>query len=128
YINRGDSGALIVGGGTPDLSHNKISYSTYGARVNVQGWADNVATSGYGDWQIFGNDMNQQYTMFSGTSSATPIVAGCVAVLQSYYFSLTGEYLSPLEMRSLLVATGIPQGSGGPIGPLPNMEAAIAGI
>ncbi len=128
YINRGDSGALIVGGGTPNLAHNKISYSTYGSRVNVQGWAEGVATSGYGDWQIFGNDINQQYTMFSGTSSATPIVAGCVVVLQSYYFSLTGEYLSPMEMRSLLVATGIPQGSGGPIGPLPNMETAIAAI
>lgn len=128
YMNRGDSGAIIVGAGTPDLGHNKISYSTYGNRVNVQGWGSGVRSSGYGDFaQIFG-DFNQRYTNFSGTSSATPIVASCAIVLQSYFHAQTGNYLTPVQMREILISTGIAQGSGGHIGPLPNMQAAIGAV
>lgn len=126
YMSRGNSGAIIVGAGTSNTIHAKMNFSTYGARVDVQGWGTNVISSGYGDWLAVGSDFNQNYTMFSGTSSATPIVASCAIVLQSYYQSLTGNYLTPAQMRNILVDTGIPQGAGGHIGPLPNMEPAIA--
>lgn len=130
FMARGNSGAIIVGGGTDNLAHNRISYSTYGSRVDVQGWANNVRTCGTGDLIMIGGDFNQGYTNFSGTSSATPIVASCVVVLQSYYRSLTGNYMTPQAMRQLLQTTGIPQGTGvaGNIGPLPNMQAAILQI
>lgn len=130
YMNLGNSGAIIVGAGTANLLHNRISYSTYGTRVDVQGWGENVLTSGYGDAYIIGNDFNQQYTNFAGTSSATAMVAGCVAVLQSYNFSLTGSYLSGPQMRAILKDTGIPQGdvASGNIGPLPNVQAAMQTI
>jgi len=130
YMSRGDSGAIIVGGGRANLTHNRISYSTYGSRVDVQGWSENVFACGYGDVFQIGGDFNQGYTNFSGTSSATPIVAACVIVLQSYYFGLTGTYMTPSAMRNLLKTTGIPQGTGvvGNIGPLPDMQAAIQRI
>lgn len=130
YMARGDSGAIIVGGGLANTSHDRISYSTYGSRVDVQGWAQNVFACGYGDLIQIGGDFNQGYTNFSGTSSATPMVAACVIVLQSYYFGLTGTYMTPSVMRNLLKTTGIPQGTGvmGNIGPLPNMQAAIQQI
>lgn len=126
YMNKGNSGAIIVGAGTPDILHDKLWFSTFGSRVNLQGWGLSVLSSGYGGFATIGGDFNQQYTLFSGTSSATPIVASCVAVLQSYYHSLTGEYLNSAQMIDILQTTGIPQGSGGNIGPLPNMQAAIA--
>lgn len=128
YMNKGNSGAIIVGAGTPNVFHNKMWFSTYGSRVNLQGWGENVLSSGYGDYVTIGGDFNQQYTMFSGTSSATPVVASCVVVLQSYYHSLTGEYLNSAEMIDVLQTTGISQGTGvlGNIGPLPNMQSAIA--
>lgn len=125
YMNRGDSGAIIVGGGTANLQHNKIWYSTFGSRVDVQGWAESVHATGYGDFATFGGDYNQEYTVFSGTSSATPLVAGCVVALQQYHFEQTGTFMLPQDIRSLLIETGIPQGTGGHIGPLPNMETAI---
>lgn len=135
YMEYGDSGAIIVGGGTPDIAHNKVSYSTYGNRVNLQGWAEKVwSISKHGhDYPagtctvtIFGEDDNQAYTScFRGTSSATPIVASCAAVLQGYYHSQTQDYLTPLQIRDLLISTGISQGSGGHIGPLPDMKAAM---
>ncbi|RZJ28823.1 MAG: hypothetical protein EOO48_09005 [Flavobacterium sp.] len=129
YNERGDSGAIIVGAGTPDLFHNRVYYSTYGARVDVHGWSDNVFASGtYINNQSIGNDFNQNYCTFAGTSSATAIVSGCVVALQQYYFDQTGGYLLPQELRTLLKETGIAQGSGGNIGPLPNMEAAILAL
>lgn len=130
YMARGNSGAIIVGGGTDNLAHNRISYSTYGSRVDVQGWANNVRACGTGDLIMIGGDFNQGYTNFSGTSSATPMVASCVVVLQSYYHSLTGLYLTGPQMRQLLQQTGIPQGTGvaGNIGPFPDMQAAILQI
>ena len=79
------------------------------------------------DGILIGSDFNQSYVTFSGTSSATPIIASCAAVLQSYYFSLTNAYLSPQELRTIMQETGIVQGIGvvGNIGPIPNMQAAV---
>ncbi|MES2864713.1 MAG: S8/S53 family peptidase [Bacteroidota bacterium] len=131
YMNRGNSGAILVGAGTSDINHEKLSFSNYGSRVDVQGWGQNVFTCGfYGSYFTIGGDLNQSYTNFAGTSSATPMVAGCAIVLQSYYHSLTGNYLTPLEMKNLLINTGISQGISvsGHIGPLPNMQNAINAI
>lgn len=130
YMQRGDSGAIIVGAGTNDSTRQRLSFSTYGSKVNLQGWGQGVFTSGYGDLLQVGGDFNQSYTNFSGTSSATPIVASCVAVLQSYYHALTGEYLTGVQMRDLLVETGKQQSNiwQGYIGPLPDMEAAITEV
>lgn len=127
YRNRGNSGAIIVGAGTADVHHNRVSFSSYGNRVDLQGWGYNVLSSGYGDAFQIGGDFNQYYTNFSGTSSATPIVASCVAVLMSYYHGLTGEYMTNTQIKTILRETGIDQGTGvaGNIGPLPNMEMAV---
>lgn len=128
FMNRGNSGAIIVGAGTPNTAHNKMSFSTYGTRVDVQAWGGSVRTTGYGDYSQIGGDFNQNYTNFSGTSSATPIVTACVVALQSYYYSQASSYMTPSEMKQLLIDTGIAQGTGGHIGPIPNMQAAIEEI
>lgn len=134
YLNRGNSGAILVGAGTPDLNHNRFLSqnwgSTYGSRIDVQGWAQNIYACGYGDVLMVGGDFNQGYTNFSGTSGATPLVASCAIVLQSYYHTLTGNYLTGPELRNVLKETGIAQGTAvaGNIGPIPNMEAAIQRI
>ncbi|OIQ21067.1 MAG: hypothetical protein BM557_04740 [Flavobacterium sp. MedPE-SWcel] len=128
YMNRGDSGAIIVGAGSPDVNHDRMYFSTYGSRVDVQGWGYNVITTGYGDLYAIGGDFNQYYTSFSGTSSATPIVASCAAVLQSYYHTQNGGYLTSQQLRDVLKETGVSQGVASiiePIGPIPNMEMAL---
>ena len=55
------------------------------------------------------------------------MIAGVVAAFQSYAVLKLGRYLAPREMRTILISTGIPQGTGttGHIGPLPNLRAAI---
>jgi hypothetical protein len=129
YMSWGDSGAIIVGAGTSNTGHHRLSFSTYGSRVNVQGWGQNVFTLGYGNYVEHGGDKNQRYThVFSGTSSASPIIAAAAAALQSVAIRELGYHLWPHEIRQLLIDTGIPQGSGGHIGPFPNTVAAIEAI
>jgi hypothetical protein len=126
YRDRGDSGAILVGAGTANLAHDRLGFSTFGSRVNVQAWGHVVFTLGYGNFAQYGGDKNQRYTnSFSGTSSASGLVAGAVTVIQSEAIEHLGSPLGPLEMRQLLIATGIPQGSGGHIGPALNVTAAI---
>ncbi len=127
YRDRGDSGAIIVGAGT--RTRAKTDYSTYGSRVNLQGWGDwSVATLGYGDLQTYADDPNQKYSgNFSGTSSASPMVTAVVAAVESVTRLALGRPLSPVEMRQLLVLTGKAQtgDTSKRIGPLPDVAAAL---
>ncbi len=127
YRARGDSGAIIVGAGTANMAHSRLSFSTYGARVNVQGWGESVFTLGYGSFAQYGGDTHQAYTSsFNGTSSASPFVAGTCVAIQSYALAQAGVVLSPTALRDLLIATGIPQGGGaGHIGPLVDLRGAL---
>ena len=83
-----DSGAIIVGAGGARGTSSRIAhgFSNFGDRVDLQGWGDSVATLGTGDGtpplRANGDDARQWYTRgFSGTSSATPIVAGAAAAV-----------------------------------------------
>jgi len=129
YRNRGDSGAILVGAGSNNVSHNKLSFSTYGARVDVQGWGAGVFTLGYGTYAEYGGDPNQRYTnSFSGTSSASPFVASACLLIQEHAMDVLGAPLSPLELRDLLIATGRPQGTGGHIGPFVYLPDALPAV
>ena len=101
-----DSQAIIVGAGS-STDRTKLSFSSYGSRVDVQGWGENVTTTGYGDAYNPTNDVRRYYTKsFNGTSSATPIVAGTVLVIQGVRKACGLPPATPLEMRDLLVRTG----------------------
>ncbi|MEM8710174.1 MAG: S8 family serine peptidase, partial [Planctomycetota bacterium] len=118
-----DSGSVMVGASNGS-SLNTASFSNFGSRVDAHGWGFQVTTAGYGDLQ--GGPETEEYTaQFSGTSSATPIVTGAGMILASIHESAYGTHLEPLALREALVATGTPQGSGGLIGPRPNLRAAI---
>jgi len=106
-FNRGvrDSGAIIVGAGAPAVDSNprsRLSFSDYGDRVDVQGWGSGVATTGYGDLFAPGGDPTRAYTEnFSGTSSASPIVAGAVASIQGIAKDRFGVPLLPFYIREV---------------------------
>jgi hypothetical protein len=97
----------------------------------VQGWGDrNVVTTGFGNlFEPAPTDERQLYTdTFSGTSSAAPMVVGAVLAIQGALRAAGEPLLDPTAMRDLLVSTGLAQGTGGHIGPLPNVPAAFAAL
>src|SRR4029079_1307540 len=125
-----DSYAIIVGAGS-STDHSRLGFSSYGSRVDVQGWGEKVTTTGYGD-AFNPGDIRQRYTkVFSGTSSATPIVAGAVLDIEGILKGCPGaQLLTPAIMRQTLVDTGTPQPSpeNGHIGPLPHIKPAVQAI
>lgn len=122
-----DSGAIIVGAGA-SLLHSRLLFSTYGSRVNVQGWGELVTTTGYGDAGLGDpSDLRQRYTdNFGGTSSASPTVVGAILAIQGVLKENAADPLAPYQMRQLLIDSGTAQTGIDHIGPLPNVPAALA--
>ncbi|QAV22777.1 S8 family peptidase [Proteus hauseri] len=123
YRKRNDNCSIRVGAGSP-YTLNRLPFSTYGSPIHVQAWGEEVTTAGYGD--LFHSDENHTYTAnFSGTSSASALVAGAAAIIQSWYKNKTQNVLSPIQMRNLLIKTGTFPLLKDNIGPLPNVNNAI---
>ncbi len=134
------SGAIIVGAGAPPpgthgrsygADRSRLDFSNYGSRVDVQGWGREVTTTGYGDLQG-GSNENLWYTdVFSGTSSASPIIVGTVGCMQGALRAANKPLLTPATARNILRTTGSPQQDepGRPatqrIGNRPNLRQAL---
>lgn len=107
-LKQRDSGCIMVGAVDP-MTKERLSFSNYGSRLDVAAYGKGVVTTGYGDLFMYGP--SRKYTArFSGTSSATPIVAGAVAVVSSIAKE-NNRTISPKAMRAALRTTGIKQGS-----------------
>jgi hypothetical protein len=130
-----DSGAILVGGGASPFSHLEprtwyVDGSSYGSRVDLQGWYDGIATATTGHYLpdlFFPDDDDQAYTSaFGGTSGASPMVAACVAIANSIAIHARGQPWDPWELREALRNTGTPQPAADaaehPIGPQPDMR------
>ena len=134
FLPENDSGAIIVGGGlTPSHlaeDRTRSASSNYGSAVELHSWSTRVATLGFGTLYS-AEGINVFYaSSFSGTSSATALVGGAAAQLQSVYKTVRGGPLSPAEVRGALRATGLPQQDGvypasQTIGPRPNVAGAV---
>lgn len=141
-----DSGAILVGAGAPPPGthgrnhgpdRSRLGFSNFGANVDAQGWGREVTTTGgradsQGDLQG-GPSEDAWYTdLFSGTSSASPIVVGAVGCLQGILRATGASPLTAGAARTLLRATGSPQqdAPGRPrtqrIGNRPDLRAMVA--
>ena len=128
-----DSGAILVGAGAPPSGHgedrSRLGFSNFGRRVDCQGWGRGVVTAGYGEYYRdaqFPSDEDFWYTRtFSGTSSASPMVAGAIACLQGIAMARS-RLLSPAAIRDALRRCGSPQ-TGAPqnIGRRPDLASLI---
>lgn len=96
-----DSGAVIVAAASSNTPHVKMNYSNYGKRVNCYAWGENVTTAGSLPLSS-GFAINTYTGSFSGTSSASAIIAGVAIAIQSIEEANYNKRLSPGEMRYLL--------------------------
>jgi subtilisin family serine protease len=133
YSRQNDSGALMIGAGSSQLA--ALGFSNRGQRIDVHAPGNGVVSAGYGpDIRTQGcgvfeiDDPRQYYTAcFGGTSSASAIVSGGIALLQSALLEQDLPLLDPEELRRVLVRTGTPQTQAnvGRIGPRPDLLAAL---
>lgn len=127
-----DTGVIRVGGGASSFSPipRDRAGSDFGSLVLVQGWSEDIVTTGgvpYTDLYFPDEDPRQAYTAtFGGTSGASAMVAGVVAVVQSVSIAARGEPLSPADVRVILVESGMsaPEGSD-PVGTLPDLRRVL---
>ncbi len=135
-MGKPNSGAVIVGAGSACSAplRSRLYFSNYGTRVDMQGYGECVVTTGYGGLESSSTPNGYYTSNFSGTSSASPIVASAIASLSSAQKTLhPGTILTPAQIRNVLVQTGTPQDFSigtlaGKIGPLPNLKAALATV
>jgi len=129
------SNAIMVGAGAPPSGaygqdRSRLAFSNFGRRIDCQGWGRGVVSAGYGDlFHLSGvpNDEDNWYTStFSGTSSASPMVAGVAACVQGIA-RRHGTLLGAAALRAALRATGSPQlpDDGERIGSRPDLRQLI---
>ena len=131
-----DSGAIMVGGGAwPGSGFPERSWltggSSFGSRVDLQGWYGGIATTAYDPSldpycsypDLFFADVDQAYTSgFGGTSGASPMVAAAASVANGVRLATRGVPWDPMDLRAALIETGTPQQGSENIGPQVNMR------
>jgi hypothetical protein len=120
-----DSGAIIVGASQAH-SGRPMCFSNFGSAIDLQGWGEAVATTGFGELYHLGSENSYYGDRFGGTSSAAAMVAGVAADLQSAAVAICSKRLLPDAILTLLRSTGMSTQSGPRyIGIRPDLSAAI---
>ncbi|MEO6680110.1 MAG: S8 family serine peptidase, partial [Pseudomonas sp.] len=116
----GDSGGTLVGC-CYSSTGDRHAYSNYGHYTSwFNSWGENVTTTGYSSLQDRG--INASYSnSYSGTSSATPLCAAAMAVIQGYAMLEMERYYPPLVFREAARYYGYDEGAEGGIGYRPNV-------
>ncbi|MHA6195011.1 S8 family serine peptidase [Pseudomonas wadenswilerensis] len=125
--DHGYCGGYLVGA-CSSSNGNRLYFSNYGQDTLFNGWGENVATTGYGSLFYPDKDNNRSYTRtYNGTSSATPVVAGALALMQGF-----GRYRYGLNLAEyvpwIVIDTGDGQGAAQGIGYRPLVLQAIDSI
>ncbi|WP_194792185.1 S8 family serine peptidase [Pseudomonas sp. UFMG81] len=133
FDNHGDAGAIVVGAcesrdGTPSAFSNY----NYPHRM-LNAWGDEVVTLGAvvdRDLQDLSGTDRDYTDYYSGTSAATPMVAGALSLIQSYAMQQHHIYLNSDQMHLLVSASGyqdatLPQHDTLPMGVRPNVHGAL---
>ncbi|BBH46597.1 S8 family serine peptidase [Pseudomonas sp. KU43P] len=130
FKDHGDADAILVGA-CHSWDGKPHQYSNYHYRYRMlNAWGDSVATLGYGKLQDKdGHDRDYTHN-YGGTSSATPIVTGALALIQSYAIEQHHLYLNADQMHLLVTQSGykdatLPLEDRLPMGARPNVLGAL---
>lgn len=115
YASKARTDSVIVVSAV-DQGIRKASFSNYG---EFAGWNTNYSTVSAPGVDIYNAINRGQYAYLQGTSMASPIVAGSVALLKS-----VNPNLKTMDIREILRTTGRPLHQS--IGPLIQLDRALA--
>ena len=124
-----DLGAIMVGAGSSSFPHERMWFSNYGSRIDVYGWGENVDTT---TAEQSRSAVNLYTSSFSGTSSASPIIAGAATLVQSIAKENLGQPYRPSELRAILSNQSTGTKSKDPyadkIGVLPDLKSILVNL
>ncbi|MFY0144240.1 S8 family peptidase [Bacillus cytotoxicus] len=122
-----DSGAIMVGASSSTFPHKRLWFSNYGSRIDTYGWGEHVDTT---HAEPSREATNLYTSSFSGTSSASPIIAGAATSLQGIAKEHLGQPYTPEELRDILSNPSTGTQSQNPvtdkIGVLPDLKAILS--
>jgi hypothetical protein len=120
-----DSGAIIVTAATSTAPHTRLAYAPHGRRIDCYAWGENIETC----WSNDRGATDLYNPNFSGTSGASPIIAGATLIIQGIAEASLGFRFNPRQIRAILsnATTGTrPAGTETAlIGVMPNLRAII---
>ncbi|HDR8110331.1 TPA: S8 family serine peptidase [Bacillus cereus] len=124
-----DSGAIMVGAGSSSFPYERMWFSNYGSRIDVYGWGENVDTT---TAEQSRSAVSLYTSSFSGTSSASPIIAGAATLVQSIAKENLGQPYRPSELRAILSNQSTGTKSKDPyadkIGVLPDLKSILVNL
>jgi hypothetical protein len=130
FQDHGPADAILVGAsqswdGKPH-QYSNFSYPHW----MLNSWGDSVATLSGGGLQDKSADERDYTTNYGGTSSATPLVAGALSLIQSYAIEQHHVYLNADQMHLLVMASGhedatLPHSDVLPMGARPDVQRAL---
>ena len=110
--------AVVVGAGEQSGISWDRTFSSFGSRVDC--FADGARV------RAPSSTAQDAYLLFSGTSSASAVVAGAAAAIQAMSLAATGATLAPADVRRLLsdptLGTAVVSGGKGGIGTMPDLR------
>lgn len=130
FADHADVGAILVGA-CQSWDGKPHAYSNYNYRYRMlNAWGDSVVTLSYGALQDKDGEDSDYTDTYAGTSSATPMVAGALSLIQSYAMEQHHIYLNADQMHLLVMASGygdatLPDTDVLPMGARPNVEGAL---
>ncbi|ETS30309.1 peptidase [Photorhabdus temperata] len=124
FPNYGDHGGIMIGACT-SINGYRLGFSNHNLYTSLNSWGENVATTGYSNLQhLPGN--NRNYTRsYNGTSSATPLVSGALALIQSYAKLKYHKYFNCSQIATLVRNSGFSTGELQGVGSRPNVASAF---
>lgn len=106
----------MVGSATSATPRSRLASSSFGSRIDCYAWGQDIhAASAAG---------TNTYDAFSGTSGASAIIAGVAASIQGMALAKRGQFLTPAEVRQLLlIGSDVDDGAAPPtvIGTMPDL-------
>jgi len=130
FDDHGDADAILVGA-CHSWDGKPHQYSNYNYRYRMlNAWGNGVATLGYGALQDKRGHDRDYTDNYGGTSSATPLVTGALALIQSYAIEQHHLYLNANQMHLLVMQSGymdatLPGSDKLPMGARPNVLGAL---